>query len=191
MSITTHRRAVGDTSTKARLPMLAPPLAALLYPFALKGFNASVTRIPEADAFALPWLTAALCLTLAFAMPLIAMLAAMSLSGIGRPTVAQLRAKRAALLAVAAPTLFTFVGVVLYMLHDPGARHVALGRVLGPKRLSRPANCTMFVSIAEGRCSGQLRNAAAPPPAKGKTNNRARRADSALQVLNHNFARSV
>jgi hypothetical protein len=30
MSITTHRRAVGDTSTKARLPMLAPPLAALL-----------------------------------------------------------------------------------------------------------------------------------------------------------------
>jgi hypothetical protein len=57
--------------------------------------------------------------TLAFAMPLIAMLAAMSLSGIGRPTVAQLRAKRAALLAVAAPTLFTFVGVVLYMLHDP------------------------------------------------------------------------
>jgi len=57
--------------------------------------------------------------TLAFAMPLIAMLAAMSLSGIGRPTVAQLRAKRAALLAVAAPTLFTFVGVVLYMLRDP------------------------------------------------------------------------
>src|SRR6516164_5331501 len=43
----------------------------------------------------------------------------MSLSGIGRPTAAQLRAKRAALLAVAAPTLFTFAGVVLYMLHDP------------------------------------------------------------------------
>jgi hypothetical protein len=33
--------------------------------------------------------------------------------------VAQLRAKRTALLAVAAPTLFTFVGVVLTMLHDP------------------------------------------------------------------------
>lgn len=60
-------------------------------------------------------------LALAFAVPLIAMLAAMSLSGIGRPTAAQLRAKRAALLAVAAPTLFTFVGVVLYMLHDPVA----------------------------------------------------------------------
>jgi hypothetical protein len=100
--------------------MLAPPLAALLYPFALKGFNASVTRIPEggAGAFALSWLSAAVYLALAFAVPLIAMLAAMSLSGIGRPTAAQLRAKRAALLAVAAPTLFTFVGVVLYMLHD-------------------------------------------------------------------------
>jgi hypothetical protein len=32
---------------------------------------------------------------------------------IGRPTATQLRAKRAALLAFAAPTLFTFVGVVL------------------------------------------------------------------------------
>src|SRR5215467_13480521 len=51
--------------------------------------------------------------------PYFAMLTAMSLSGIDRPTAAQLRAKRVALLAVAAPTLFTFIGVVLYMLHDP------------------------------------------------------------------------
>ena len=101
-----------------RLPMLAPPLAALLYPFALEGFNTSVTRI-AASASTLPWLSAAACLGLAFAMPLIAILAAMSFSEIGHPTVAQLRAKRTALLAVAAPTLFTFVGVVLTMLHDP------------------------------------------------------------------------
>jgi hypothetical protein len=33
--------------------------------------------------------------------------------------VAQLRAKRTALLAVAAPTLLVFVGVVLTMLHNP------------------------------------------------------------------------
>ena len=65
------------------------------------------------------WLSAAVYLALAFAVPLIAILAAMSLSRIGQPTAAQLRAKRAALLAVAAPTLFTFVGVVLYMLRDP------------------------------------------------------------------------
>jgi hypothetical protein len=101
--------------------MLAPPLVALLYPFALKGFNASVTRIPGSDAgaVALSWLGAAVCLALAFAVPLVAMLTAMSLSEVNWPTAAQVRAKRAALLAVAAPTLFTFIGVVLYMLHDP------------------------------------------------------------------------
>jgi hypothetical protein len=119
MSIAAHSGT--DDTGKARLPMLAPPLAALLYPFALKGFNASVTRIAEggADAFAWSWLSAAVCLALAFAMPLFAVLAAMSFSEIERPTAAQLRAKRAALVAVAAPTLFTFMGVVLYMLHNP------------------------------------------------------------------------
>ena len=118
MSITAHSWTGGDTGTVGRLPMLVPPLAALLYPFALKGFNISVTHL-ELGASPLSWLSAAACLALAFAMPLIAMLAAMSFSEIGRPTVAQLRAKRTALLAVAAPTLFTFVGVVLTMLHDP------------------------------------------------------------------------
>jgi len=117
MSITAHGRTGGDTGAMGRLPMLASPLAALLYPFALEGFNTSVTRI-AAGAYTLSWLSAAACLALAFAMPLIAMLAAMSFSEIGNPTVAQLRAKRTALLAVAAPTLFTFVGVVLTMLHD-------------------------------------------------------------------------
>jgi hypothetical protein len=101
-----------------RLPMLAPPLAALLYPFALKGFNTSVTHFASI-ASTLSWLSAAACLALAFATPLIAMLAAMSFSEIDRPTVAQLLAKRTALLAVAAPTLFVFLGVVLTMVHDP------------------------------------------------------------------------
>src|SRR5262249_45712920 len=121
MSITAHGRTGDKTGVKARLPMLAPPLAALLYPFALEGFNASVTRIAAGGGGTLnvPWMSAVACLALAFAVPLLAMLAAMSFSEIGRPTVAQLRAKRAALLAVAAPTLFTFLGVVLYMLHDP------------------------------------------------------------------------
>ena len=121
MSTTAHKMTGGDTSIKERLQTLAPSLAALLYPFTLEGFNASVTRIAEggAGALGLSWLGAAMCLALAFAVPLIAMLAAMSRSGIDRPTAAQLRAKRMALLAVAAPTLFTFLGVVLYMLHDP------------------------------------------------------------------------
>src|SRR5215470_13158704 len=110
MSITVHRTTGDGIGAKAWIPMLAPPIAALLYPFTLKGFNASVTRIAEGHAgpFALSWLSAAVCLALAFATPLISMVAAMLLSGICRPTAAQLRAKRVALLAVAAPTSFTF-----------------------------------------------------------------------------------
>src|SRR5262249_36180004 len=83
--------------------------------------NASVTRIAEggAGALGLSWLGAAMYLALAFAVPLIAMLAAMSLSGIDPPTPAQFRANRMALLAGAAPRLFVFVGVVLTMHDDP------------------------------------------------------------------------
>jgi hypothetical protein len=121
MSITAHRMTGGDTGIKERLQMLAPSLAALLYPFTLEGFNASVTRILDgsAGALGLSWLGAAMCLALAFAVPVVALLAAMSLSEIGRPTATQLRAKRMALLVIAAPTLFVFVGVVLTILHDP------------------------------------------------------------------------
>src|SRR5260370_5854384 len=117
MPIATHR----STGEAARFWMAAPPLPALLYPFALKGFNLSVTRIAQrsAGAFVLWWLGAVVCLVLAFAVPLVAMLAAMSLAEIDRPTVAQLRAKRVALVAVAVPTLFVFIGVVLDMLHNP------------------------------------------------------------------------
>jgi hypothetical protein len=99
--------------------MLVPPLAALLYPFSLEGFHTSVTHIVASGAPTLSWLSAAACLALAFTTPLIGIIAAMSFSEIGRPTLAQLHAKRTALLAVAAPTLFTFVGVVLIMLHNP------------------------------------------------------------------------
>jgi methionine synthase II (cobalamin-independent) len=63
MSITGHRMTGGDTGIKERLQMLAPSLAALLYPFALEGFNASVTRILDgsAGALGLSWLGAAMC----------------------------------------------------------------------------------------------------------------------------------
>jgi hypothetical protein len=45
MSIMTHGRTGGRHRSYYAAPVLAAPLAALLYPFALKGFNASVTRI--------------------------------------------------------------------------------------------------------------------------------------------------
>jgi hypothetical protein len=93
----------------------------MLYPFTLEAFNLNVTRIAQRSGgtVALSWFGAVVCLALAFAVPLLATLGAMSLAEIDRLTVAQLRAKRAALLAVTAPTLFVFIGVVLTMLHNP------------------------------------------------------------------------
>jgi hypothetical protein len=111
-----HRAAVA-----ARFWMAAPLLTAILYPFTLEAFNLSVTRIVQRSGgtVALSWFGAVACLALAFAVPLLATVAAMSLAEIDRQTVAQLRAKRAALLAVTAPTLLVFIGVVLTMLHNP------------------------------------------------------------------------
>ena len=98
MSATGHSRTGGDTGAIGRLATLAPPLAALLFPFALEGFHTSVAHIVALGASTLSWVSAAARLALAFAMPLIAMLAAMYFSEIGRPTAAQLRAKRTACL---------------------------------------------------------------------------------------------
>jgi hypothetical protein len=54
-----------------------------------------------------------LLLLLAFAAPIGALLGAMALGEIGTPTAAQRRARAIALLAVAAPPLFVFLGVEL------------------------------------------------------------------------------
>ena len=53
MSITAHWRTGANADTKARLQILAPPLAALLYPFALQGFNffSENEMLRSADAF--------------------------------------------------------------------------------------------------------------------------------------------
>jgi hypothetical protein len=103
-----------------RLALLAAPLAGLLYPFLLEGFHANVAPVigGQTGQPVLRVAAAALCLLLAFAVPIVALLAAMSLGEINQPTVAQRRAGAVALLAVATPPLFVFLGVELYMLHD-------------------------------------------------------------------------
>jgi protein-S-isoprenylcysteine O-methyltransferase Ste14 len=62
---------------------------------------------------------AVLFLLAVFSVPIIAMICAMCLAEKESLTVADLRAKRAALLAAATPPIFTFLGVVLYMLKVP------------------------------------------------------------------------
>src|SRR5262245_55248213 len=138
MSITAHDRTGGDAGAMGRLPMLASPLAALLYPFALEGFHASVMHI-AAGAYTLSWLSAAACLALAFAVPLIAMLAAMSFSEIGDPTVAQLRAKARGLRCRRGADLVYLCRRRTHHAARSGARQLALGRMLGDRAYAADA----------------------------------------------------
>src|SRR5579872_2353025 len=112
---------IARSSFRERLIRAAPALAALVYPFILAGFHAAIAPVIAGQAAAPAWRSAgaALFLVLAFAMPILALLAAMSLAAIDPPSLAQRRARAIALLAVAAPPLFVFLGVVLYMLRDP------------------------------------------------------------------------
>jgi hypothetical protein len=60
MSLATHGKIAETHGLKTRILMLVAPLAALIYPFTLRGFNASVTTITSAggNGGALPWITA-------------------------------------------------------------------------------------------------------------------------------------
>lgn len=109
------------SSFGGRLTLLTAPLAGFVYPFLLEGFHASVAPVFAGHAAqpALRSAAAAGFLLLAFAVPIVALLAAMSLGEIAEPSPAQRRARAIALLAVASPPLFVFLGVELYMLHDP------------------------------------------------------------------------
>jgi hypothetical protein len=96
MPIVGDKRTGAATGIQARIVMLVSPGGGLLFPFALKGFTAGVTRIIADGAGTLvqTWLSVGGCVALAFAVALIAMLAAMSLSAIDRPSAGQLRGKR-------------------------------------------------------------------------------------------------
>jgi hypothetical protein len=125
MRIAADRRVPSASALRVQLSVLIAPLAALSYPYILTGFNASVTTITKSDC-ALPWLMAAVLFLLAFTVPTIALVAAMHFAEIRQPTLAQLRAKRMALLAVAAPTSSTYDAVMKIF------RHVYRTEVLQP-----------------------------------------------------------
>jgi hypothetical protein len=104
---------------RSRAMLVLPPMLALAYPFLLQGFHASVATILLRAGGAAAWSAAAITLIVAIAMPILALLTAMSLAALDLPTAAQRKAKNVALLAVAAPTIFVFLGVVLDMLRSP------------------------------------------------------------------------
>lgn len=103
----------GNGTTIALLERALAPLLALLYPFALMAFHAGV-GLARSD-WALGVVISAVSLSAAFAVPMLALVGAARLGA----SATNRRAYAIALLAVAAPAIFTFLGVVLYLLHDP------------------------------------------------------------------------
>lgn len=97
-----------------RSALVAPPAAALCYPFLLGIFHAAVTPPDEANV-----LLGAVALLLAISVPAVGIRVYAKLGALERITVAELRIKRIALLSVAAAPLYTTTGVELYTVHNP------------------------------------------------------------------------
>lgn len=98
--------------------LFAAPLAATAYPLPLIAFHNTIEAM-RANGGGVAMAAAALSLALAFAAPAIALICATLLLRIESPSEAELRARRIALLAVAAPPIFTAVGDDIYMLGNP------------------------------------------------------------------------
>ncbi|WP_306391435.1 hypothetical protein [Telluria beijingensis] len=96
----------------------AAPLAAAIYPWLLALYHGAAKAVERGDGSG-AWLGAALALAAALAMPAIAFGAALRLGRIAEPSPAELAARRTALLAVAAPPMFTLTGVVALLAGHP------------------------------------------------------------------------
>ncbi len=87
-----------------RLQFVAPPLAALCYPFLLKVFHGAVT--PGHTSAALAVVT----LLLAVAVPAAGIVTCAKLGRLQQMTVAELQLRRIALLSIAAAPIYTTTG---------------------------------------------------------------------------------
>jgi hypothetical protein len=94
-------------------------MAALIYPAALWAFHLSVNAFETDGRSHAAVAAAAASLALSFVLPGLILLAALRLAGIDEPSARQLRARKIAFISVAAPTLFVFLGVLLYMAGNP------------------------------------------------------------------------
>jgi hypothetical protein len=95
------------------------PVAALIYPATLWSFHLSVNAFENGERVLASVTAASVSLALAFVLPALVLLVALHLAGINEPNALQLRARKVALVAVAAPTIFVFLGVLLYMAGNP------------------------------------------------------------------------
>jgi hypothetical protein len=134
----------------------APAMFAMAYPYFLKGY---FLNLPAQGAAGAPWVSA-LLLALAFAVPLLGLMAALRLGRVARTDGALLWGKRLALLTVAAPPIYTAAGVLLYMAGDPIADTTAwllLWGVLaatGVAAALRSSQATMATPVAATPAAG-------------------------------------
>jgi hypothetical protein len=95
------------------------PVAALIYPAMLWSCHLSVNAFETGERALALAAAASVSLALAFVLPGFVLLAALHLARVDKPNALQLRARKVAFLAVAAPTIFVFLGVLLYMAGNP------------------------------------------------------------------------
>jgi len=111
-------RPAPGTLPRSRLQPIwfAAPAAAALYPLTLQAYHQAASAF-VAGAGAACWLAAALALLLAFVPTVAAVLIAVELGKLPEPSVAQLLARRVALVAAAVPPIYTLLGVVGFLLN--------------------------------------------------------------------------
>jgi hypothetical protein len=109
----------GSFSLRTRAANYLAPTAALIYPLTLSSFHASIDA-PEAGSPRIaPIVAATASLAFSFGLVGLILVIATTLASVEKPSPLQLRARQVAFLSVAAPTIFVFVGVLLYMAGNP------------------------------------------------------------------------
>ncbi|GGC89077.1 hypothetical protein [Undibacterium terreum] len=104
---------IRDSGLSHRLWYLAPAFASIFYPLLLAGFTRSVNA---SDSH---FLLSTFMLALVFSVPGLGLYVSLKAGRNAHPGYGELLAKRAALLAIASPPLYTALGVLLYMAGDP------------------------------------------------------------------------
>ena len=95
------------------------PVAALIYPVTLWCFHWSVNAFETGGRSPIAIVAATASFASLFLLPALILLAALHLASIDKPNARQLRARRVAFISVAAPTILVFLGVLLFMAHNP------------------------------------------------------------------------
>src|SRR5262245_51504976 len=108
-----------SSSLEGPLVFYLAPILALIYPATLWTFHLSVSAFETSEQAPLVVAAAVVSFALSFVLPGLILLAVLRLAGIEKPNAGQLRARNVAFLAVAAPTIFVFLGVLLYMTGNP------------------------------------------------------------------------